>query len=123
MKTAYLTGLIAAGVSQLAVVGRIPVARKIRLLDSPDHRKNYEGSVPLTGGISVFTGLLVAWVAAMPLRHAFGIYLLCSLMLVMLGAIDDVRKFVWFRYYRTCRAGSSGNHCGGYRGEQCLQYG
>jgi len=92
MEAAYLTGLIAAGISLLAVVGLIPVARKIRLLDSPDHRKTHQGSVPLTGGISVFAGLLVAWVISMPLGNAFGIYLLCSLMLVMLGAIDDARN-------------------------------
>jgi UDP-GlcNAc:undecaprenyl-phosphate GlcNAc-1-phosphate transferase len=91
MEAAYLSGLIASGISLLAVVGLVPVANKINLLDSPGHRKNHEGSVPLTGGLSVFAGLLVAWIISMPLGNAFGIYLLCSLLLVTLGAIDDAR--------------------------------
>jgi len=92
METVYIPGLIAAVISLLAVVGLIPLAGKIRLLDLPDHRKGHEGAVPLTGGLSIFTGLLVAWLISMPLGDGFGIYLLCSLMLVVLGAMDDARN-------------------------------
>lgn len=91
MEAAYFSGTIAAVISLLAVIGLRPVARKIRLVDLPNHRKSHKGAVPLIGGVSAFAGLLVAWLISMPVANGFGIYLLCSLLLVVLGAIDDAR--------------------------------
>lgn len=91
MEAAYVSGSIAAFVSFLAVVGLKSVARKIRLVDLPNDRKSHKGAVPLIGGLSAFSGLLVAWLASMPMGNGFGIYLLCALLLVILGAIDDAK--------------------------------
>lgn len=69
-----------------------PLATRIGLLDRPDHRKKHQGAVPLTGGLSVFLGLSLAWLIAMPFNRAYSIYLLCAFFLVILGALDDARN-------------------------------
>ncbi|PTB91937.1 undecaprenyl-phosphate alpha-N-acetylglucosaminyl 1-phosphate transferase, partial [Marinobacter sp. Z-F4-2] len=43
MEAAYFSGTIAAVISLLAVIGLRPVARKIRLVDLPNHRKSHKG--------------------------------------------------------------------------------
>jgi len=92
MEAAYFSGSIAAVTSLLAVFALRPVASKLGLEDLPNHRKSHTGAVPLLGGLSTFAGLLVAWLISMPIVRGFGIYLLCSLLLVILGAIDDARE-------------------------------
>lgn len=91
METVSITGLIAVFSAFVALVVLQPIARKFRLVDLPDHRKSHKGAIPLVGGLSAFAGLLVAWLISMPFTSGFGIYLLCALMLVLLGAIDDAR--------------------------------
>jgi len=66
-----------------------PFAVRFRLLDIPDHRKVHTGAVPLIGGLSAFIGLFAAWMISMPLAGGYGIYLLASLLLVVLGTVDD----------------------------------
>lgn len=86
------TGLL-SGLLALCFLGMLrPLATRIGLLDQPDHRKLHQGSVPLIGGLSVFFGLAVAWLIAMPFDRAYAIYLLCAFFLVMLGALDDARN-------------------------------
>ncbi|MBC7193704.1 UDP-N-acetylglucosamine--undecaprenyl-phosphate N-acetylglucosaminephosphotransferase [Marinobacter sp.] len=91
MEAASTTGFLAVVISLFALLSLRPLARRVHLVDIPNERKAHKGAVPLTGGLSAFAGLLVAWLIAMPLGGGFGIYLLCSLFLVVLGAIDDAR--------------------------------
>lgn len=91
METASNTGLLAVVISLVALLTLRPMARWAMLVDLPDNRKTHTGAIPLTGGLSAFVGLLVAWLFSMPLGGGFGIYLLCSFLLVVLGAIDDAR--------------------------------
>jgi len=91
MVAASAGGFLAVLISLFALICLRPAARRIRLVDTPDHRKVHKGSVPLVGGLSAFAGLLVAWLISMPLHGGYGIFLLCSLLLVFLGAIDDAR--------------------------------
>ncbi|MDI9245003.1 UDP-N-acetylglucosamine--undecaprenyl-phosphate N-acetylglucosaminephosphotransferase [Marinobacter sp. CHS3-4] len=91
METVSSTGLIAVIAALFTLLILQPIARKLRLVDLPDHRKSHKGAIPLIGGLSAFAGLLVAWLISMPFTSGFGIYLLCALMLVILGAIDDAR--------------------------------
>ena len=91
MDTVTSAGLIAVVSALVASVLLRPIATKFRLVDEPNHRKVHTGTIPLTGGLSAFIGLLIAWLISMPLTEGFGIYLLCCLMLVVLGAIDDAR--------------------------------
>jgi len=89
MYSAIPTGFLALVVSFAMLFVLRPLAGKVQLVDRPSQRKKHTGAVPLIGGLSAFSGLLVAWLIAMPLTDGFGIYLLCSLLLVGLGALDD----------------------------------
>ncbi|SFR50943.1 UDP-GlcNAc:undecaprenyl-phosphate GlcNAc-1-phosphate transferase [Marinobacter daqiaonensis] len=91
MEFASSTGMIAIISAFIALLLLSPFAKRIKLLDTPNHRKAHSGAIPLTGGLSAFFGLLVAWLISMPLTNGFGIYLLCATLLVLLGAIDDAR--------------------------------
>lgn len=87
-----LSTLVLAGLfSWLALVLLRPVAVRVRLLDMPDHRKVHIGSVPLVGGLSAFSGLFLAWMLVMPMDQGYSVFFFCSLMLVLIGAVDDAR--------------------------------
>ncbi|WP_152207604.1 UDP-N-acetylglucosamine--undecaprenyl-phosphate N-acetylglucosaminephosphotransferase [Marinobacter changyiensis] len=89
MESAGFLALFAGLIAYFSLMALKPVAARIRLLDLPDHRKVHIGAVPLIGGLSVFIGLFAAWMISMPLTGGYGIYLLASLLLVVLGAVDD----------------------------------
>lgn len=91
MEMAGTTGLMAGLISLFSLFVLRPVAERTRLLDVPDQRKTHKGAVPLIGGLSAFLGLFAAWLIAMPFSGGYGIFLLCSLLLVALGAVDDAR--------------------------------
>jgi len=91
MQALTATGIPAAFLSLIALFALHPFARLIQLVDMPDHRKSHTGAVPLIGGLSAFVGLFLAWMMSMPLAGGFGLYLFCSLLLVLLGAVDDAR--------------------------------
>ncbi|MBU0656611.1 MAG: UDP-N-acetylglucosamine--undecaprenyl-phosphate N-acetylglucosaminephosphotransferase [Gammaproteobacteria bacterium] len=81
-----LTSLFA---TWLALTLLKPVALRARLLDLPNGRKQHQGAIPLIGGISIFTGLSVAVLSALPVDHILSTWLLCSLGIVLLGVGDD----------------------------------
>jgi UDP-GlcNAc:undecaprenyl-phosphate/decaprenyl-phosphate GlcNAc-1-phosphate transferase len=64
-------------------------AIKLNLVDRPNERKLHQGSVPLVGGISIYLVLMLAlWFKPELISNA-DIYILCSSVLVIMGAIDD----------------------------------
>ncbi len=89
MEAAGATGLLSGLISLISLVLLRPFARRIRLVDLPDHRKTHKGAIPLTGGLSAFSGLLLAWLIAMPFMQDYGVFLSCAFLLVLLGAVDD----------------------------------
>ncbi|WP_225314241.1 UDP-N-acetylglucosamine--undecaprenyl-phosphate N-acetylglucosaminephosphotransferase [Marinobacter halotolerans] len=91
MESIGYMGLYSGIIALVSILVLKPVAVKVRLLDLPDHRKVHVGDVPLTGGLSVFFGVLATWVTFMPFSGGYGIYLLASVLLVSLGGIDDAR--------------------------------
>jgi UDP-GlcNAc:undecaprenyl-phosphate/decaprenyl-phosphate GlcNAc-1-phosphate transferase len=68
------------------------VAPSVGLLDKPAGRKQHQGDVPLVGGLSIFSGLAVAWMAVMPVTQGYWMLWVCLLMLVLVGALDDARE-------------------------------
>lgn len=67
----------------------IPVAHKIGLVDKPQGRKQHVGSIPLIGGISIFTGVaLTLLIFGLP-QGSHWYYLLCGGTIVLLGVFDD----------------------------------
>lgn len=65
------------------------VAKKIGLVDKPNARKLHQGVVPLVGGISIFLSLFAGFILFLPMSLNLELYLLCSAILIVLGAIDD----------------------------------
>ena len=68
-------------------------AVKIGLTDKPNERKKHLGHIPLIGGVSMYIGVLFSVLSAIyfvPLEtHEFSIYLLASLLMVIVGILDD----------------------------------
>ncbi|KEA50388.1 MULTISPECIES: UDP-N-acetylglucosamine--undecaprenyl-phosphate N-acetylglucosaminephosphotransferase [Mangrovibacter] len=69
------------------------MAKRIGLVDRPNYRKRHQGLVPLVGGISVYVGICAAFLVASVnslyyVPHA-KLYLICSGILVLVGALDD----------------------------------
>jgi UDP-GlcNAc:undecaprenyl-phosphate GlcNAc-1-phosphate transferase len=89
----YLVVLVFAFfASFFAIKGLKPLAIKIGLTDKPNARKNHEGEIPLVGGISVYIGLFCTGILLLftePLNVELLIYLFASLLMVIIGALDD----------------------------------
>jgi len=65
------------------------VAKKIGLVDKPDFRKRHQGLIPLVGGISVYAGICFTFsITDYHIAHR-ELYLICSGLLVFVGALDD----------------------------------
>lgn len=65
------------------------VAKRVGLVDKPNARKVHQGVVPLVGGISVYLTLLVSFIFFLPMNDNLALYLVCSAILIVLGALDD----------------------------------
>ena len=86
--------LILAFASSLSTIIFLrPFAIKIGLTDKPNSRKKHAGHIPLIGGISVYTGLLVSSIVVLLFSpenaQALMTFLFASLLMVVTGALDD----------------------------------
>ena len=68
----------------------LPLAPHIGLIDVPNERKKHDGAVPLIGGISIFTGVLIASSLFVEQGQLLNLYLISSAFLVFIGAMDDI---------------------------------
>jgi UDP-GlcNAc:undecaprenyl-phosphate/decaprenyl-phosphate GlcNAc-1-phosphate transferase len=66
-----------------------PFAVVVGLIDRPGGRKTHHGEVPVVGGISMYTGLLVAAMGGSGLGRGGVALILVSSFMVLLGALDD----------------------------------
>ena len=73
----------------LAIFILIPLAHKIGLVDKPHGRKQHVGSIPLIGGISIFSGVAVTLLIFGLPQNNHWYYLLCGGSIVLLGVFDD----------------------------------
>jgi len=73
----------------VAIFILIPVANKIGLVDKPHGRKQHVGSIPLIGGISIFTGVAATLAIFGLPQDSHWYYLLCGGSIVLLGVFDD----------------------------------
>jgi len=89
----YLAVLVFAFVASFSAIKVLkPLAVKIGLTDKPNVRKAHKGEIPLVGGISVYLGLFctgIVFIVVEPLHVEFLIYLFASLLMVIIGALDD----------------------------------
>lgn len=65
-----------------------PFAQVVGLIDRPGGRKTHHGDVPVVGGLSMFSGLLVAAVGT-PVGGGGTALLVVAGFMVVLGALDD----------------------------------
>lgn len=73
----------------IAIFILIPLAHKIGLVDKPHGRKQHVGSIPLIGGISIFTGVAATLAIFGLPQDSHWYYLLCGGSIVLLGVFDD----------------------------------
>jgi UDP-GlcNAc:undecaprenyl-phosphate GlcNAc-1-phosphate transferase len=83
------SSVIAFAVTAIFMFALQPIAKKVGLVDRPGGRKLHIGDVPIIGGIAmfigVFTGLVIIWGPSDVLVSVF----VASLLLVVIGVIDD----------------------------------
>ncbi|KLV03967.1 UDP-phosphate N-acetylglucosaminyl 1-phosphate transferase [Photobacterium aquae] len=65
------------------------IAKRIGLVDKPNARKLHQGVIPLVGGISILVTLVVSFLLFMPITENLLLFLACSTILVVVGALDD----------------------------------
>ena len=85
----FLSGIIAAVGTSLAIAVLRPLSIQLHLVDLPNQRKHHVGAVPLIGGISVFIGVLLSTLLTLPQEPVLLVLLCCGMGIVLLGAIDD----------------------------------
>ncbi|MEN9704837.1 MAG: hypothetical protein RLZZ393_716 [Pseudomonadota bacterium] len=83
------SALIAFVVSILLLVVVRPLAVRLGFVDRPGGRKNHDGIVPVYGGLSKFSGVMVASWAYGPFGAHGHVLLFASAFVVLLGLFDD----------------------------------
>lgn len=69
----------------------MPIAPRLGLLDHPhERRKQHRVPVPVVGGISVFTGLVVSILVTLPITDTLLFGLAGAALLVVVGILDDL---------------------------------
>lgn len=76
-------------VTLLFIAALRPLAKAVKLVDSPGGRKRHEGEIPMIGGIAMFLGVIVGW-SLLPAGFPTPLHLgIAGILLVSVGAIDD----------------------------------
>lgn len=76
----------------ISIIFLRPIALKIKLLDYPDSRKRHKGKIPLIGGLSVFSGVIVYLIYVDTLSFVAETILIFSALILILGIYDDFRN-------------------------------
>lgn len=77
-------------VSILTIKVLLPLAPQIGLVDLPNDRKKHDGAIPLIGGISIYTGVLIASTLFVEQSQLLNLYFISSALLVFIGTMDDI---------------------------------
>lgn len=89
--------LIALPVTALVMWFAEPSAKHLNLLDHPNNgRKDHAAPIPVTGGIAMVAGVVVAAIALLPMTPSLKAFLLASVMLLLVGLIDDLVDVRWY---------------------------
>jgi UDP-GlcNAc:undecaprenyl-phosphate GlcNAc-1-phosphate transferase len=82
--------IVAFFVSIFTIKILLPVAPFIGLVDRPNERKKHVGAIPLIGGISIYTGVLIASSLFIEQSQLLNLYFISSALLVFIGTLDDI---------------------------------
>lgn len=74
----------------------LPLARRAGMVDHPGGRKHHDGAIPVVGGLVIFLALGLSYLLfeatlSTPLLTFLG----CTLLLVLVGQLDDYRDLHW----------------------------
>lgn len=86
----FLALFVAFSVSILTIKALLPLAPHVGLVDLPNERKKHDGAIPLIGGLSIFTGVLIASSLFVEQSQLLNLYLISSALLVFIGTMDDI---------------------------------
>ena len=81
---------VAFFVSIITIKILLPLAPRVGLVDLPNERKKHDGAIPLIGGLSIFTGVLIASSLFVEQNQLLNLYLISSALLVFIGTMDDI---------------------------------
>lgn len=76
-------------VALVLLVVMTPLAHQFGLVDHPNIRKRHAGMVPLTGGVAIFMGVLVASIVTDVWMKNNPLFFTASAFIVLLGMMDD----------------------------------
>lgn len=103
MDASLLHGLDFAGaglafaLTTLALLLLQPVATRLNLLDHPnDTRKDHAHPTPVTGGIAILIGCLVAFFGMQANTTSVQAFSAAAVLLVAVGVHDDLRDLRWY---------------------------
>ncbi len=82
--------IVAFFVSVSTIKVLLPLAPQIGLVDLPNERKKHDGAIPLIGGISIYTGVLIASTLFIEQSQIVNLYFISSALLVFIGTMDDI---------------------------------
>lgn len=82
--------IVAFLVSVFTIKVLLPLAPQIGLVDLPNERKKHDGAIPLIGGISIYTGVLIASTLFIEQSQLLNLYFISSALLVFIGTMDDI---------------------------------
>lgn len=88
--------VVAFALTTLVLFFLQPLASRLHLLDHPQGRKDHAHPTPVTGGIAILVGCLVAFFgiqASTSSLHAFSI---AAILVVAVGVYDDLRDLRWY---------------------------
>jgi UDP-GlcNAc:undecaprenyl-phosphate/decaprenyl-phosphate GlcNAc-1-phosphate transferase len=89
MNLHFFSIISAMAITSISIILLRPIALNIKLTDRPGARKLHTGSVPLIGGIAMFLGVVLTIVLVADDYNYYKFFLLSSLALVLIGALDD----------------------------------
>lgn len=87
--------LLAVVITCLALWGLQPLARRYGLLDYPAGRKDHAAPTPVTGGVAIFIGCAVAFVAMQTHSQSLLAFSAAATLVVVVGLYDDLRDLRW----------------------------
>lgn len=89
-------GVIAFGLTVIAIKGLMPLAWRWGLLDIPAGRKNHEQPMPVTGGVAMLLAIVASslLLSGVPDRGVLG-FVLAAAVLIVMGVWDDKRDLSW----------------------------
>ncbi|AJR09456.1 undecaprenyl-phosphate alpha-N-acetylglucosaminyl 1-phosphate transferase [Photobacterium gaetbulicola] len=82
-----LTAIVSVSFLSLIVLRRVALA--VNLVDKPSARKHHLGSIPLVGGLAIYLTICLFLLNTPISNSDIPLFLLCSGMLVLTGALDD----------------------------------